>query len=531
MGVREYMTNRAIELPKTATPASTIARTDRLRWLEARSAAYALIALTTLVEALTAWAYTRNAAGYVDNGDGYYLYAAHRVARGAVLYRDVMGTQPPVVFLLGAVAVKLGATLPAMRLVSATARALTTLLLYMVGRRLFENRFVAALGALTYSLLPIGLTWDRSFDVNPPLTLAAVAAVWALIRLTPVSAAASGALAAVALFTKDLYAPLLVATLLYLAIHHRRTLLLPYLSGLVGGLTALAGTLLAYAGPSGLHDAFLGQQSSPLNVEWLVAAVAYVAASEGGIVLVAIAGAWLCRRDRTARGFAPWWLAGTGAVLLATLKEGTAGPVFQLAEPAVALLAAYAAVAAVCRCLDAISSVGDRRPAAASARRGQDSRSMKPSSTGLIRALRTLAPALPAALALSLLSLSGSDGAALWQTNATQTARVVALVRAHAPAGAMIVAPPYYAVLTGTRIPGDAADTYILAQGIRRRDPEEIGLLGRIDADLTARRIPIVLIDLRLAAIGPLMAALRARYHPIYADTLPPALHVVVWAP
>src|SRR5207245_6309674 len=67
--------------------------------------------------------------------------------------------------------------------------------------------------------------------------------------------------------------------------------------------------------------------------------------------LVAIVGAYLCwRASRSGRpagapalDYAPWFLGGAAAVLLATLKEGTFGSVFQVAEPAVALLAAYGA--------------------------------------------------------------------------------------------------------------------------------------------------------------------------------------------
>src|SRR5438105_368203 len=79
----------------------------------------------------------------------------------------------------------------------------------------------------------------------------------------------AGVLAALALFTKNLYAPLLVATLAYLAVR-RRPLLVPYLQGLVVGLGALSAMLAVYAGPAGLHDAFLGQQSSPFNPAWFV---------------------------------------------------------------------------------------------------------------------------------------------------------------------------------------------------------------------------------------------------------------------
>jgi hypothetical protein len=139
--------------------------------------------------------------------------------------------------------------------------------------------------------------------------------------------------------------------------------------------------------------------------------------------------------------------------------------------------------------------------------------------------------AVPAALLVALASLAGADRAALAQGNAAEVARVVAMIRAHAQPGATIVAPPYYALLTGTRIPGDAADTYILAQRVRHADPWAMRWVRHVTRDLGAHRIPIVLSDVRSDAIVPLMAALLAGYRPVYGDPLPPALHVEVWLP
>jgi len=139
--------------------------------------------------------------------------------------------------------------------------------------------------------------------------------------------------------------------------------------------------------------------------------------------------------------------------------------------------------------------------------------------------------ALPVVLLLSVVSIMGADRAALAWDNSGEVARVVALVRAHAHPGAVIVAPPYYALLTGTRLPGDAADTYIVARRVERGDRAATAWARWVVAGIDARRYPVVLVDLRLAAIAPLMAALRRTYRSLYADTLPPALHVTMWVP
>ena len=467
------------------------------------------------VLALTAYGYVRGAMAYVDNGDGYYLYAAHRIAQGAVLYRDVMGTQPPVVYWLGAAVFRAGGSWEAIRVLSASIRALSTLLVFLAARRMFGVRASPAAGpsavlaALVYTLLPIGLFWDRSFDVNPPLTLITLASTWSLVRFTPRATLVAGLLAALALFTKNLYLPILATTLVFLAVR-RRGLLVPYLLGLIGGCAILSLALVETSGLVGLHEAFLGQQSSPLDGNWLVAALAYVAANEGLFVPIAIAGAWICtrkaKRTDPALEFAPWFLAGAAAVLLATVKQGTAGPVFQIAEPAVAILAAYGTTWPLMYGLNYIF-----RP------RG-----------GLVW---PVALTMPALVLVALVSSAGTDTAAFAQTNAGGVDRVVSLVKSNALPGGSIVAPPYYALRSDTRMIGDAADTYILAQGVRRGDRYSLAWLRTVVGDIRTRRIPVVLIDVRLASVAALMQALGANYIAVYSDGLPPALHVVVWLP
>jgi hypothetical protein len=497
--------------------------------------ATALFATAGVVAVLTLLRYVAAAPGYIDNGDGYYLYAAHRLAQGAVLYRDVMGTQPPLVYLLGAAIFKLGGTLQTVRLVSGLMRLGAIALVFLIGRRVFCSAPMAALAALLYALLPIGLTWDRSFDVNPPLTFVALLALWPFVYLTPRAVMLSGVLAAVALGTKNLYLPLLLATLCYLAVQ-RRALLRPYLLGLCGGGAVIVLALQTWS-PAALRDAFLGQQSSPLNLDWFVAALAYVAANDGGLLVLATAGAVLCLRHYrsdaapAALSYAPWLLLGSVGVLGATVKEGTAGPVFQFAEPAVALLAAYAIGWALGRVLVGRDVAAATPDAASRELQGPSPRSATHTRRWSDAARAVAILGIPALAVLSLPSALGLDTTALNWNNADEVRHVAALVGAHARPGTMILAPPYYALLTATRLPADAADTYILARRIERGDAWARRWLAGVVAGLQARRLPVVVTDLRLEQIGPLMEALRSNYHLLYGDALPQAVHSQVWLP
>src|SRR5579864_3939526 len=53
---------------------------------------------------------------YLDYVDGYYLYVAHRMSQGAVLYSGVMGVQPPGIYAVGAALFRLHDQLATIRI-------------------------------------------------------------------------------------------------------------------------------------------------------------------------------------------------------------------------------------------------------------------------------------------------------------------------------------------------------------------------------------------------------------------------------
>jgi len=209
--------------------------------------------------------------------------------------------------------------------------------------------------------------------------------------------------------------------------------------------------------------------------------------------------------QRGALLFAPYLLAGSVAVLLTTLKEGTFGTLFALVEPAVALLAAFTIVRAV----QAIRAH---------------------SRHGLLWA------GVLALACVSCLGLIGPDRGALVPSaasaaNAAAVRGMAALIRGHAAPGTVVLVPPYYATLTGMRLPYDVSDTYILAQRANRGDPVAVAWVRGMAQDVAYGRYPVVVVDRHIALFAPVMTALRRAYHPVYADDLPPAVRSVVWLP
>src|SRR5947207_1964847 len=82
--------------------------------------------------------------GYLDFGDGNYMYISWRLAHGAVLYRDVLAPQPPMHFLAGVsivgVAELIGAdVLFAFRAFSLALHVITLFLVIALARRVLQS--------------------------------------------------------------------------------------------------------------------------------------------------------------------------------------------------------------------------------------------------------------------------------------------------------------------------------------------------------------------------------------------------------
>ena len=68
----------------------------------------AALALVTLGLVCGAVGLATLSEGYIDFGDGNYLYIAWRLSEGAVLYQDILSPQPPLHLHVGAALVGLG---------------------------------------------------------------------------------------------------------------------------------------------------------------------------------------------------------------------------------------------------------------------------------------------------------------------------------------------------------------------------------------------------------------------------------------
>lgn len=445
---------------------------------------------------------------YLDYVDGYYLYVAHRMAQGAILYSGVMGVQPPGIYLVGAALFRLHDALATARAYAGVLHCFTILLVAATTFRLTANRAHALLGAAVYTLAPYGLIWSRTFDPNPLVTFLSLGSLWALLGLARLDeevpgasirwAMIAGLLAALALLTKVWYLPVGAASLWWLG-RYRRPLLIPFVGAFLATLVIACGLGTLSAGTD-FWRGLLVQDASSFSGSWFETSLYHVIGDDWPLLLLGLAGARLLWRGEEQGRLVALWALCSCAVILATAKEGTAWPVFQFAEPFLAICAA-------------VLLVNFAAPRAAVRRR---------SSSAFVP--------LVGLVLLALFALPAIREASSWPARGEDA---VALALQHAGTGNQeVLAPPFFLYLSGRRGLDQFADINLWELQARRGDERAVTALATILQALDHDQIPMVLADNRVMALAGVPAALRAHYRPLaIAAPLPPDRAVTVWVP
>jgi hypothetical protein len=203
-------------------------------------------------------------------------------------------------------------------------------------------------------------------------------------------------------------------------------------------------------------------------------------------------------RDRLAALWGIW----SCLVLVATIKEGTAWPVFQFAEPFLAVNAAVWLARSTWT-----SATVPRSP-------------WLPWDLGSWVAVGLMVlVSLPAARTAASRPNGGED-------------RLAAAVRAAAAPGDQVLAPPFYLYLAGRQGVDRYADINLWSLQARRGDPRAVAALASLVRSLEDRSIPIVLEDTRVQALQGVPGALEAHYRRLALhNTLPSDRSVIAWVP
>jgi hypothetical protein len=493
----------------------------------------------TLILAIVSFLYATLVAshwdtGYIDFGDGNYMYLSWRMSEGAVLYKDLLAPQPPMHLLVGAALAKCAQAvgipmLYAFRMFSLTIHLLTAWLVAVVARQCAWG-FSAALrpwvglgGGLLYLMLPIGFWWSLGYQSEHQEI------VWLLLtfllilkggNLAMVGAGLTAGLAMLTNMTAAPYALFAVGYLLARRTHAAWFYIVPF-TVLVGAVV----TLMEWRTGAYLENVIFNQVGSFPRKELLppgenVFSYAIrkirtegmdVLRLEGGFILLALFGLWLALRARPLpipnAEFAAWWAILSLCSIVYVSKGGTMDYIFCLGEPYVAAFAAMAVVQVL--------------PPVQGMRLSELLRDTTPLSRWVVF------------LGLGLVTLAAPIGfirATLaqqsYELDAYSTEKVVEQIRRRVPKDGLVLSPPYYAFLAHRRIAEDYSEIFLWSlkyhneklDGIRGRGVETVERIARL---LNEKKIAFVVLDLdQTGRIPEIREALDRNYVPVRQNEL-----------
>lgn len=431
----------------------------------------------------------------LDAADSAYLISADAVSRGLVPYRDFLAAHPPLLFILGAPLAKLGTGVIPFRIFSLVVAAALGLLVWRLALKASgDNRVALLAGALTL-FAPLGLFFSRAFLNDSLVSLLAAATVILLMGDSRRRAAAAGFLCLLGVLAKLTFLPLLVAFILYVVIF-RRKLAGIFLAVAVGGSLILALVIQAGTGGAYLSDILGSQASKGYSFTNFYEGLHRIWQMDWPLLVPAPAGIWFAVRSIKDRGrlfLLLGWLAAGAAALLTLPAEGHDTNLFQAAEPAVALLAAWGIV-----------GLADLR-------------------------LKTVVVAIGIYLVLAVPALADRDRSFFFRSNAEDTAAIVGALKSSTTECQPVLAPGCYALEADRPVKLEFFDQFLWEEKYRRGDREAAELMEGLGSEIsTGKPAPVILYNGQLTE-EILKPELKARYEKDYSGAEWPP--VTLWLP
>lgn len=466
--------------------------------------------------------------GYIDFGDGNYMYIARRIAEGAVVYRDVLAPQPPCHLFLGALIIKLAALFRAeplyfFRGLSVLLHLATYGLVIRLAMRAWGRPLTAVVAGLIYLWLPIGYWWALGYQSEPLEIFFLLLMMTFALRVTAWGDVLAGIFAALAALTNATAAPFLLVLIIYMLIRAplRALRMLPSCLILAGGVVW---GFQVWTGGAFWNVVFKDQAGTYLSNGFLEYALgkllgqgSKVLELEGFFLFMGLIGFWRYLRrsplEPVSRLGLGWFSLATLAAIGYVTKGGTVDYIFSLSEPAVAILAAGELV-----------SWGKRWQAAE-----PDTETGWIPGTIPFLSAKIFATALLAifALGFGLNFYHRLWNQAAYELPVDQVEVVTHLIKRFSAPNEKILAPPFYAFVANRPLWGDYSELFIWQMKFindqQRRNPQGQGLrkVRKMAEALRARTLPIVILELdQTGKLPEIQEALRAAYVPLVSERI-----------
>lgn len=431
----------------------------------------------------------------LDAADSAYVISADAIARGLWPYRDFLAAHPPLLYLLGAPLAKLGAGVIPFRIFSLVLVAAGGLAVWRLAQKVGGDGRTAFLAGAFTLLAPLGLFFSRAFLNDALVSLLAAVTVILLLNPTRKSAAGAGVLCILGTLAKLTFLPFLAVFVLYTLLFRRR-LAAVFTAVALGGSLALALALEAVSGGAYLTDILGAQASKGYSFTNFYEGLDRIWRLDWPLVVAAPAGIWFAARKIRDRGtlfLILGWLAAGVAALLTLPAAGHDINLFQPAEPALALLAAWGVISLA------------------------DSRSKLAVTAAVIL------------LVVPVAAMVNRDRSSLFRSNAADTAAIVDTIRSRTTVYQPVLTPGCYALEADRPVRLEFFDQFLWERKYSRGDTDAQELMAGLKAEISREETAPVILYGGQATEDILKAELGSSYIRDYITaTWPPA---TLWVP
>lgn len=491
-----------------------------------QSASWKYLALSVICACIYTFVVSLNwNEGYIDFGDGNYLYISSRLVDGLVLYRDIMAPQPPLHLYLGYLIQKFARSvgfepLYTVRFFSLALHLATFVVVYCLALRIFNCIKTATLAAIIYLFIPIGFWWSLGYQSEPTEIFSLLLALYFFLHHQPPGLIFSAFFGVLAVFTNMTAAPYVFFTAFY-AVVRRRSLWPYYIVTLICLL--IFGMFIAEALTGAYFQNVIFNQvgtfpKKELSQESLLNYALRkitnegkdVLVWEGGVILLAILGLlhFIRHSSHPLKEYIAWYSFFSLCSIVFVSKGGTMDYIFTLGEPYVALFAGYFIVLI----WNQITPLNF-------------------SLSSVIRLDKDSIPLLRFCLLFGLIIVTFGIGVRFivatlkeqtYELPEREVKKVKYYIQKYTQPGDAILSPPFYAFITKRKVVEEYSEIFIWTikywneRLVFKTPAEGVRKVENISRAIYNREIPLIILDLaQTARIPEIRQAIDQGYQPL----------------